>query len=139
MLHFFTPNEIDEVLLWAHEALKPNGHIYILTISPYIKSYQEKILPLYMLNREKNVLFPGYISDAEPYLNETTKNDPNYCVPKNLLFFALEDLCRLFESHGFVVEKTYSVSLPSNENLKWTVVPSNQSSLVGLKVRKATG
>lgn len=32
-----------------------------------------------------------------------------------------------------MIEKTYSIRLPSNENPDWTEVPVEQSSLVGLK------
>lgn len=135
-LHFFTPEEVEDFLTWAHEALKPKGHVYILTISPYILSYQEKVLPFYMQNKEKNPLFPGYIPDADAYLREDCKSDTTYCVPKNMLFFTLEDLCSLFEKRGFVIEKTYSINLPSCENPQWTEVLPEQSSLVGLKVQK---
>lgn len=135
-LHFFTPDEAEDFLSWAYEALKLKGHIYILTISPYISSYQEKVLPFYMQNKEKKTLFPGYIPDADPYLREISKSDPTYRVPKNMLFFTLEDLCTLFEKRGFVIEKTYSIGLPSVENPHWTEVPAEQSSLVGLKAQK---
>lgn len=135
-LHFFNPDEVEAFLTWAHEALKAGGSIYILTISPYILSYQEKVLPFYMQNKEINPLFPGYIPDADPYLREATKSDGTYQVPKGMLFFTLEDLCSLCEKRGFAIEKTYSVSLPSVENPQWTEVPPDQSSLVGLKMQK---
>lgn len=135
-LHFFTPEEVEAFLLWAHEVLKPNGHVYILTLSPYILSYREKVLPFYKQNKEKKPLFPGYIPDADSYLREASKSDATYRVPKSMLFFTLEDLCALFEKRGFVIEKTYSFSLPSDENPHWIEVPPEQSSLVGLKVRK---
>ncbi len=90
-----------------------------------------------MLNKEANPLFPGFIPDADPFLREASKSDANYRVPKSMLFFTLEDLCSLFEARGFVIEKTYSLGLPIDENPDWTEVLPEQSSLVGLKVRKA--
>jgi len=90
-----------------------------------------------MQNREANPLFPGYISDADSYLRESSRpDDASYVLPKNMLFFTLKDLCTLFEKRSFFVEKSYSICLPSEKNLKWTDVPPEQSSLVGLKVRK---
>lgn len=135
-LHFFTPDEVEDFLRWAYEALKPQGHIYILTISPYILCYREKVLPFYMQNKEENSLFPGYIPDADSYLREEGKADTTYCVPKNMLFFTLEDLCSLLEKRGFTIEKTYSISLPSEDKPDWTEVLPEESSLVGLKVQK---
>jgi hypothetical protein len=135
-LHFFAPGEVEAFILWAHNALKLTGHIYVLTISPYIASYREKVLPFYMQNKEAGNPFPGYIADADPYLQEATRSDSNYRVPKNMHFFTLEDLCVLFEQRGFVVEKTYSVRLPSDANPYWTTVVPEQSSLVGIKACK---
>jgi hypothetical protein len=137
-LHFFTPDEVEAFILWAHEALKLDGHIYVLTISPYITSYREKLLPVYMQNREEKHPFPGYIADADPYLQDTSRSDTNYRVPKKMHFFTVEDLCALFQRHGFIVEKTYSISLPSDENPSWTDVVPDQSALVGIKARKGT-
>jgi hypothetical protein len=135
-LHFFTPNEVEAFILWAHQALKLHGHIYILTLSPSIASYRKKVLPFYMQNKEACHPFPGCVSDADSYLEETSRSDSNYRVPKKMNFFTLEDLCILFEQRGFAIEKTYSVTLPSNENPYWTTVAPEQSSLIGIKARK---
>ncbi|MDP1835749.1 MAG: class I SAM-dependent methyltransferase [Chlamydiales bacterium] len=135
-LHFFTPEEVEQFLIWAHEALTPQGHLYVLTISPYISSYAEKVLPEYMANQSSGARFPGYVPDATEHLAESSRSDANYRVPKTMLFFTLEDLCTLFKEHGFCVEKEYSVKLPTEQCPEWTNVPPDESSLVGLKVRK---
>lgn len=135
-LHFFTPDQVEEFILWAHKALKWDGHIYVLTISPYIGSYREKLLPVYMQNKEEKRPFPGYIFDAVPYLRESSKSDTTYRVPKGMHFFTLEDLCSIFEQRDFVVEKTYSISLPTDENSTWAEAIPEQSSLVGVKAYK---
>jgi SAM-dependent methyltransferase len=135
-LHFFSPEEVETFILWAHKSLKWGGHIYVLTISPYIASYREKILPVYTQNREENHPYPGYVVDADLYLQEVSRSDTNYRVPRKMYFFALRDLCAVFEQRGFIIEKTYSISLPTDENPYWIEVVPEQSSLVGIKACK---
>lgn len=131
-LHFFSPDEIQEFLAWSQCALKKEGRIYVLTISPYISNYRDTVLPIYLIKKQNGIPNPGHVLNADLIRKRTAQSTPHYQVPQDMVFFDLKDLCKLFEENGFQVKKTFSLSLPTEDCPQWRLADPDQSCLVGL-------
>lgn len=132
VLHFMSPKEIEQFIQWLKKAVKKNGKIYILTISPYNPVFSDKVLPFYLSNQVKDELYPGYILDSQPTIDsDKLHNYPNFHIPKQMIFFDIKALQHLFESHGFTVNKTFSLKVPEEDG-PWQEVTPDMSGLVGI-------
>jgi ubiquinone/menaquinone biosynthesis C-methylase UbiE len=136
VFHFMNPTDIEAFIVWAYTALKPQGKIYILTISPYIASLQATIAPLYHAQQAAGNLFPGYITNIHAHMQEILDKNPSYIIPEELTFFTREDLEQLFLRKNFRIERSYSLRLPSPSQEQWEVVPDVHGDLVALIASK---
>lgn len=134
VLHFFSPQESEDFLAWAHSALKVGGRLYIFTISPYCKGY--KVDEVYKEQKMKSDYYPGYIENVHNYLKITSTTNPQYAVPQSMIFFMLDDLKNLLESKNFKIEKTFTTQLPRQETPFWIEVSEPQCDLVGIVAQK---
>lgn len=137
VFHFFAPTDAETFLAWAHEALKADGKLYIFTISPYCSGFN--VGAVYQEQKEKNDLYPGYIKNVHNYLQASTSTNPNYVIPETTTFFKLEDLIKVLENKGFIVEKTMAARLPRNETPAWIESEEKRCDLIGVIAKKRDG
>jgi SAM-dependent methyltransferase len=135
VLHFFTPQDSEKFLAWAHKALKPNGKLYIFTLSPFNTGH-DNMAALYQQQKLKTDFYPGYVENVKPYMRISDATNPNYAVPNNRLFFMLEDLKKLLESKNFTIRKTFTTRLPREETPFWVESEEEQCDLVGIIAQK---
>ncbi|MBS0624936.1 MAG: class I SAM-dependent methyltransferase [Verrucomicrobia bacterium] len=116
VLHFFSPETIDTFVQWIYEGLKPNGRVFVMTISPFYKGHQD-LLAAYQTKKETGIRFPGYCSQfreskaAQKYEEETR--------PASLLFMELDTLKQLFIQHGFQIEEEFELAIIDQDNHEW--------------------
>lgn len=140
VFHFFDPDEIELFIAWAKKALKPHGRLYILTLSPYTKFYNARLLADYMSKRNPENLYPGYSEDVYKYIDQQKlKNNPHYKIPPMATFFSRSDLEYLFLQKGFRIEESYSVTLPGPAHETWERVEDDQGDLVALIAENKKG
>lgn len=138
VLHFMTPSDIEYFIAWSKKALKAHGKLYILTISPFIKSFKDRLLPDYMAKRLQGNVYPGYVENIHDYINpQDLANHPQYKIPQMLTFFCRQDLENVFLQKGFNIQESYSVTLPTTSQGQWEIVDDNQGDLVALIAMKA--
>lgn len=132
VLHFFEPEEIEYFIMWAKKAIKKNGKLYILTVSPHNKVFRDKVLSVYLERSFKGGRYPGFIKNVQECINRgQIENHPNFYLPKNMVFFSKSDLKSLFEGHGFKIIQTFSLVVPEEDGA-WRYVPDNKSGVVGI-------
>ena len=137
VFHFFNPHESESFIAWAHKALKPQGRLYILTLSPFIKFFNHKLASDYAAKRLEGGLYPGYFENMGEYIEEQNfKNNPGYKIPRSNLFFSRQDLKTLFLQRGFAIQESYSVSLPRPGHEKWETVADEEGDLIALRAHK---
>lgn len=135
VLHFFTPAQADYFFEWCYTSLTRDGRLYILTISPYSSMYSSKLLTEYKTNKINGILYPGFIN-KRPYLTLDVKDNPQYVVPMQTLFFTLEDLkARLIEK-GFIIENVMTLRLPHFNYPEWMSTSEEECDLIGIIARK---
>ncbi|KTC84959.1 class I SAM-dependent methyltransferase [Legionella brunensis] len=66
VLHFFSGKKIEESLALIVKLLVPNGKIYIVCETPYLKNWQ-RFIPEFNSRIERNVEWPGEISSPADY------------------------------------------------------------------------
>lgn len=103
VLHFMRPEELDITIASLYSALKPEGRIFISTISPYSKGYAP-FASEYEKRKNYGHSCPGFVEQkkewASPNLPPAVVNN----MSGSLLFFDTEFMQSLFEKHGFLIE-----------------------------------
>ena len=127
-----TPVEIVQFIDWVKKALKKGGKIYVVTASPYSKSYH-KILPNYLARLAKGDLFPGHFTNIMQSIDTSVmENYPGYLVPDEMVLFSRLDLVNLFKREGMKVINSYSLKIPTETETRWIGAADDESNTVGI-------
>jgi len=97
MLHFFSPDKLKRALKKAHEILLPDGKIYIVAETPFLRSWSDQI-PTYQTRKEMGDQFPGYYEDIYKHHPEMRE-----FLQDKIHFIDIETLKREVESAGFKI------------------------------------
>lgn len=100
VLHFLSPQEIEEGLKKIHQWLKPGGKVFVVVMAPQHKGFSKWFLPLYNEKWNSGDKWPGVnlpVSKALP--------DQAYNLPEYLHVMDERPLLYVFEKYGFEVEK----------------------------------
>lgn len=100
VLHFFSPEKVLSTLLKIKNWLQPNGKIFIVVTTPFIKIL-ENYLPIYQQKLSENDPWPGYILDASPYLTEEVR------MPFSVNLFDQNTLHRVMVRAGYHIEELF--------------------------------
>ena len=110
MLHrvvvLLTPEEMDAGLSKIKRWLKPNGKIYIVSLTPEHSAINPQFLTEHETRRRAGNLWPGYPLDVNAYLPSQA-----YGLPKTIHAMDGQTLTDALERHGFKVEQKGYVSL----------------------------
>lgn len=68
VLHFFKGDKIDQSLQLLSSLLKPNGKLFVVCETPYLKNWQ-KFIPVYQKRFSEGVEWPGEIDKPADYEN----------------------------------------------------------------------
>jgi len=136
VIHFMTPDEITQFISWSKKALKKEGKLYVVTASPYSKTYK-KMLPQYLENLARGDKFPGHIKNIMSNLDQTVmQNYPQYKVPDEMVLFSRSDLINLFQREGMEVTESYSLKIPTEGENTWSLINDKESNVVGVVAKK---
>jgi len=116
VMHFFDPQQMDLVIAKIAQALKPNGRVYVVAITPYVKRYQA-FIPVYEQRLATNEAYPGYVESLRDWLNvEVTSTSQQTTISKGAFMF-LDDriLIRAFSKAGLkiICSATEDLGYPS--------------------------
>nr|ABM63527.1 BryB [Candidatus Endobugula sertula] len=101
VLHFLTPQEIQQILGKMYRWLKPGGKLYLVTDSPYMGYWSSKAQD-YENRKDAGDLWPGYIEDVNACFDkETVAGAPSAINPLDP-----DILQRECKAAGFYVEKS---------------------------------
>jgi len=126
VLHFFSPQKLQQAISRMLDILKPGGKVFILAVTPYHQGW-ESIMPEYEQRKKKKSLYPGYIEGVSQY-------NPKFqsMIPEKIHFLDPVVLHREFEKAGFIV--TYVDYIQDNDNILSML--ATDRSLVGLIAQK---
>jgi SAM-dependent methyltransferase len=110
VLHYFTPQKLEEAAKSAYSLLKPNGKIYVVAASPYLK-FWSFLIPDYEMRKKNGDLYPGFIDDVTKYTNRPLK-----FTQKEIHFLDPDVLTRVFTQAGFIVTKCEFYDRPDYPN-----------------------
>jgi len=106
VFHFFSGPLIEESIAKIHEWLIPEGKLFIIAETPYLKSLQ-KFIPLYEERKREGNLWPGFIKDIAAFAPDRAKN-----LPLQMNMLDPEILVRVLTKAGFKVEKAHTFARP---------------------------
>ena len=130
------PDEIRDFIAWVKRALKPGGKIYVVTVSPFSKTYLS-MRDQYLDKLSQGKLFPGHFQNAMQYVDpEIIKKYPQFRIPDELVLFSRSDLECLFAREGMEICQSYSLDIPKNGTKLWSLVPDEESNLAGIVAAK---
>jgi hypothetical protein len=116
VLNYLKPRDIKPALSKLNKILRLGGLVYTLSVSPECRSYAP-FRSTYYANKLQGNPFPGYCIGVQRYsLEHGLKSKVLY---SSVLFFSLEELIEHFTKHGFALKKSWSVNLPSKDNVTW--------------------
>ncbi|WP_417904914.1 class I SAM-dependent methyltransferase [Candidatus Tisiphia endosymbiont of Micropterix aruncella] len=127
VLHFFSPEQLDNAVANIFSLLKDRGRVYVLAITPYVKRF-ESFIPEYekrVLNKEP---FPGYVQSLKDWVNIPVTNSNQLASIRDEPFMFLDQnvLTSIFKKHNFRIigckvvgleYKSKSWSLDGRENV----------------------
>jgi SAM-dependent methyltransferase len=132
VIHFMTPQEIQQFILWAKSSLKNGGKMYVATASPYSKLYS-KLLPEYKNRLAKGEDFSGHFSNIMSNNNsDSLSNYKQFKAPNEMVLFSRVDLIRLFQQHGMTITQSFSLKIPTDEQPEWVPCHDEESNVVGI-------
>lgn len=104
VLHFFSPAELEMTVANIKRVLKPNGKLYIVATSPYVKRFA-KFIPEYEARLARGEKFPGFVKSLYDWVDKDQELSKYKVPPSHGHFMFLDDkiMRNLFESNGFNV------------------------------------
>lgn len=104
VIHFLTPEQIQQALTNLHASLKSGGRIFITSITPYVKRYKA-FIPEYHRRLAAGDPYPGFVTNLRQYLNK--EDTPQHQIANisegHFMFLDEVVLSRLFTDAGFKV------------------------------------
>lgn len=97
VLHFFDPETLDLSLKLTYKWLKPNGKLFIVADTPYLRNIA-KFIPIYERRLKSDEKWPGIMSNPKEYVD-----NPNF--PNFIHWLDIDILKRELLKHGFIIEK----------------------------------
>lgn len=118
VFHFFTPEQLELAVKHLFLLLKPEGHIFITALSPYLKHY-EKFIPEYERRVRAGEENPGFIKRLKDYvdINDSTPLQITNMIDETFLFLDPHTLREVFERNGFKVIECKFVPLSHKSKL----------------------
>ncbi|HCR5123810.1 TPA: methyltransferase, partial [Legionella pneumophila] len=99
VLHFFSGAKIEESLALLSKLLAPNGKIYIVCETPFLKNWQ-RFIPEFNRRVENNEEWPGEITEPAKYESSGRASS----LPKFVHWITKEVLDRSLVKSGFTIE-----------------------------------
>ncbi len=110
VIHFLTPDETTAVAEKLYQDLEPQGRVFIMVSSPFLKIVHE----IYEKRKRENDPWPGFFPDPEEVDLLLAR------LHKPYHFFDHETLCNVFLKAGFKIIEARYIALPHKEyDLKW--------------------
>jgi SAM-dependent methyltransferase len=112
VLHFFSPQQLENAVANIYNLLKPGGKVYVIAITPYVKRF-ESFIPEYerrVLNKNQ---FPGYVLSLKDWVNNSV-TDVNQIAAMHdepFMFLDINILTRLFKKHNFRILECKMIGL----------------------------
>lgn len=113
VIHFLSPNEIENGLSKIHAWLKSGGRLYIVVMAPQNKSFSDWFLPIYEDNWKKGNKWPG-----TDLLVEKALPSQSYNLPKYLHVMDERPLRHALEKYGFKILKADFIDMKHFGNKK---------------------
>jgi SAM-dependent methyltransferase len=113
VLHFLNPEQLDKSVKFLAKSLNPQGRVYIVGITPYVKKYQ-KFIPEYEKRLKYNAPNPGYVLSLKDWVGDDIACDPkqmNVISSDPFMFLDENVLTHLFEKNGFKILKCATADL----------------------------
>lgn len=112
IMHFFSPEQTATVIKNLSTLLKPQGRIYVVAITPYVKRYQAFIAE-YEKRLANNESYPGYVTSLSDWLNVAATSKSQQAVISKEPFMFLDDrvLTSVFSEAGFKIITCKTVPL----------------------------
>lgn len=111
VLHFMNPQEAIMILKAIYYTLKPNGRVYAVMLSPYVKGFSS-FIPEFEERIRQNKKNPGYVENLQKYADpELLKGKAFDNTNKPFFFFDTRTASAIFEAAGFTVEEATETPL----------------------------
>ena len=117
VLPYLNEQELDEALSHFYQWLKPNGKLFILCYSIFIK---ELVNPYFEAEYKKRCAagreWPGYLDDFSKYsyTDDVLNEQDTSAFPMALHFFDKEVLVKALQALGFIIECAEYLDGPAN-------------------------
>lgn len=122
ILHFLSPNEINDFVVRSKSILTEGGRIYATVGSIYSIIIQNDICKKeYLQNLKDGKEFPGYYSNVMSRFNESDEFLEKFVVPEHMTFFRKEDLENLFEKHSMKIINFCYLEVPVEGETEWKI------------------
>ncbi len=105
VLHFMNPEKLNKTVSKLYNLLKPNGRVYVIAITPYVKRYQKFIKEYEDRLNKGDLLYPGYVTSLRDWLNiESISSSQNAAISNEpFMFLDVKVMNRLFSDNNFKV------------------------------------
>ncbi len=112
VMHFFSPEQMTIAIDNITKLLKPDGKVYVIAITPYVKRYQA-FIPEYEKRLANHELYPGYVVSLAGWLNVNSTNSAQQAAISKEPFMFLDDkvLQRAFAKAGLKILKCQTTPL----------------------------
>lgn len=128
VLHFFDGATIERGIAKMFNWLATGGKIFVIGETPYL-SNMKGFIPHYEAQlKDPSIAWPGYFNNVHEICDPAVKDK----LPKQINFFDIKTLRRVFEGAGFTVERAETFARP--EYPTWAQYDGRESA--GLIVRK---
>ncbi len=135
-IHYFTPDEIETFVRWTETALRPGGRLYVTAVSAHSLPFR-KVLPIFMERKQHHHPYPGRFENLMSHFNqEGLGNYPEFHLPEHITLYTTDELRRRFTTPALSVEKTFALSIPTEQKTSWSIVDESVSNIVGAIVIK---
>jgi len=123
VMHFLLPNEIEQFFKWTYKALKPQGKLYISTLSCFNHVYKEKLLPYYDKRKLLQIPFPGFMEEVNDF-----RTIPSTILPKQMVAVTFQELKSLGIKYGFSLNKHIFLKYTDTSDCYWECLENEQFS-----------
>jgi predicted SAM-dependent methyltransferase len=123
VFHFLTGRQLEQAAATLEHALRPDGKVYILAATPYMKTF-EPFISTYEARVQQQDPWPGWIPNVRDYSTHRLLSN----LPKSIHLLDETVLRRVFEGAGFVTEACWyfrrrdlpkSIQLDGRENVAY--------------------